>query len=166
MNEFDGVYLLAAPDRLDYLDRRSVDLPRPLSPLAAWNLMIAQSPPIMRRAFWLRDVISARFGVKKIGGFTVGQQSTVAVGDYLDFFLVEAAEPHALVLTERDRHLDVMTCISVEDRRLTITSSVVVYNAFGRAYMLVVGPVHKVIVHSLLSRLVKVTKAEGSDFPG
>lgn len=159
MQQLNGAYLLARPERLNYFDQRSVDLPHALSPLEAWNMMVAQSHPLLQSAFWLRDAISARFGVKKIGGFTPRQRSSVAVGDYLDFFLVEAAEPHALALTERDRHLDVMTCISVEDRRLTITSSVIVHNAFGRAYMLVVGPAHKVIVHSLLSRLAMALEA-------
>ena len=74
-------------------------------------------------------------------------------GDYLDFFLVEHSAPEVLVLTERDRHLDVMTCVSMADRVLTITSSVVTHNTFGRLYMLPVGPAHKLIVNNYLKRL-------------
>ncbi|WP_376905568.1 DUF2867 domain-containing protein (plasmid) [Agrobacterium radiobacter] len=62
------------------------------------------------------------------------------------FFLAEHSAPDVLVLTERDRHLDVMLCLSIVNRMLTITSSVVTHNTFGRIYMLPVGPVHKLIV--------------------
>lgn len=55
------------------------------------------------------------------------------------FFRVEHSDREMLVLTERDRHLDVMLCIATSDRWLSITTSVVVHNTFGRAYMVPVG---------------------------
>lgn len=57
------------------------------------------------------------------------------------------------MLTERDRHLDVMICLSIADRVLTITSSVITHNTFGRLYMLPVGPAHKLIVNRYMTRL-------------
>lgn len=147
--------LIAPRERLAYYDSQSIELPRALTPLEAWNLMMAQPQPILRWAFQLRDAISARFGVKRIGGFSGRRRDGVQVGDRLDFFLVEGVSPDALLLTERDRHLDVMTAIRTEGARLTITSSVVVHNAFGRAYMLPVGPAHRVIVRGMLARLRK-----------
>ena len=138
---------------LDYHDSRSVLLPVQITALQAWNLMTAGQGPLMRLAFRTRDAISALFGVKRIGGFSGTRREVVQAGDYLDFFLVEHSAPEVLVLTERDRHLDVMTCVSLADRVLTITSSVVTHNTFGRLYMLPVGPAHKLIVNSYLKRL-------------
>ena len=138
---------------LDYHDSRSVLLPVQITALQAWNLMTAEQGPLMRLAFRTRDAISALFGVKRIGGFSGTRREVVQAGDYLDFFLVEYSAPEVLVLTERDRHLDVMTCVSIADRVLTITSSVVTHNTFGRLYMLPVGPAHKLIVNSYLKRL-------------
>ena len=115
--------------------------------------MTAGQGPLMRLAFRTRDGISSLFGVKRIGGFSGTRREAVQAGDYLDFFLVEHSAPEVLVLTERDRHLDVMTCVSMADRVLTITSSVVTHNTFGRLYMLPVGPAHKLIVNSYLKRL-------------
>ena len=43
-------------------------------------------------------------------------------------------------LSERDQHLDVMTCITTLDQRSTITSSVKVHNGFGRLSMSRVAP--------------------------
>ena len=71
----------------------------------------------------------------------------------LDFFLVEHVSDDVLSLSERDTHLDVLTCISVSGHELTITSSVQIHNTFGRLYMLPVAPAHKLIVRSFPRRL-------------
>lgn len=92
------------------------------------------------------------FGVKRIGGFSGQQTLTVKVGDYLDFFLVEHVDDECLALTERDRHLDVMTCLSIQGDTLSVTSSVCTHNLFGRAYMIPVGIAHPWIVRGMLKR--------------
>lgn len=147
------VHTLGVPTALDYYDRRSVLLPADITALEAWNIMTAEPGMFMQLAFRIRDGISSRFGVKRIGGFSGVPRNTVQAGERLDFFLVEHSAPDVLVLTERDRHLDVMICLSITDRVFTITSSVLTHNTFGRLYMLPVGPAHKLIVNSNLRRL-------------
>jgi len=146
---------LGPRDTLDYYDSQSVTLACPVAPLEAWNIIMAHPQPVLRAAFAVRDAISARFGVKRIGGFTGARVTQVAAGDYLDFFLVEELAPDTLVLTARDRHLDVMTCVSCEGPELTITASVVTHNLFGRAYMVPVGIAHRPIVSGMLDRLAR-----------
>lgn len=148
-----NIHVLKPPAELDYYHARSAPLPAPMSALEIWNRFMANPLPMMQLAFSIRDAISARFGVKRIGGFSGEPASSVAVGDHLDFFLVEQVAPDVLVLTERDRHLDVMTCISTSRVSVTITSSVVTHNLFGRAYMLPVGIAHRLIVAAMLRRL-------------
>ncbi|MCR8550266.1 DUF2867 domain-containing protein [Salipiger sp. P9] len=148
-----NIHVLRAPETLDYYHAQTVVLPVGMSALELWNRLMTQPLPLMSLAFRLRDAISARFGVRKIGGFSGQRADQVAVGDRLDFFLVEHVAPDVLVLTERDRHLDVMTCLSTSENRVTITSSVVTHNAFGRAYMLPVGIAHKLFVGAMLRRL-------------
>lgn len=153
--ESSEIHILDQRSVLDYFDSQSVGLPTALSPLEAWNHIMSEPQPLLRVAFRVRDAISSKFGVKRIGGFTGDRRETVNVGDMLDFFLVEHISPNALVLTERDRHLDVMTCISIAGHELTITSSVKTHNTFGRAYMIPVGPAHRLIVRTMLQRLRK-----------
>ena len=148
-----SVHTLRPLPELDYHDSRSMRLPVQITALEAWNLMTAEQGWLMRMALRTRDVISSFFGVKRIGGFSGVKRGAVQAGDYLDFFLVELSAPELLVLTERDRHLDVMICLSLADRVLTITSSVITHNTFGRLYMLPVGPAHKLIVNRLMTRL-------------
>lgn len=145
--------LVAPPDGLSFLDSQGLPLPAPMTALEAWNRVMAHPLPGMALAMRLRDAISARFGVRRIGGFSGRRVNAVEPGDHLDFFLVERATPEVLTLTARDRHLDVMTCVTTGGGRLAITSSVVTHNLFGRLYMLPVAPAHRLIVRSMLRRL-------------
>lgn len=145
--------ILAAVDTLDYFDTQSAILPRSISPLDAWNMGMQDPQPMLKLAFRIRDAVSRLFGVKAIGGFSGTRKNSVQAGDCLDFFLVEHSDDNCLVLTERDRHLDVMTCLSTTGNEVSITSSVVVHNLFGRIYMLPVGIAHKFIVRNMLRRL-------------
>lgn len=121
-----------------------------------WQRVMAEPLPLMKTAFRIRDSISARFGVKRIGGFS-GRVSIPPVGEKLDFFTVEAVSDRVLALSERDRHLDVMACVTaIPDAggtEVAITGSVRVKTGFGRAYMIPVGPAHRLIVAALLRRL-------------
>lgn len=147
--------LVAPLPLLAYHDVQSVTLPQALTPLQAWNAIMAAPLPGMALAFRIRDAISARFGVQRIGGFSGQAVPEVHPGDRLDFFLVEAVHPNELVLTARDRHLDVMISIETEGAALRLTASVVTHNRFGRAYMIPVGPAHRVIVRLMLRGLVR-----------
>lgn len=151
--------LLAPRHQLNYFDAQSRALPRDMTALQAWNATMERPLPLMSLAFKIRDKISGLFGVKQIGGFTGQRVDTVQTGDHLDFFLVEDARPDRLLLTERDRHLDVLTCVAVHDRRLWIISSVVTHNLFGRAYMLPVAVAHRFIVRAMLNRMPLADKS-------
>lgn len=143
---------------LHYYDSQSILLPFAMTPLEAWNIATGGPKPILQLAFQIRDMISSRFGVQRIGGFSGSRVETVQAGDRLDFFLVEDVTPNRLILTVRDRHLDVMICLLIKDCVLSVTASVVTHNAFGRLYMLPVGPAHRFIVKQDLKRLTSVLK--------
>ncbi len=147
------IRVLGPVDGLDYFDTQSVRLTKGVSPLQAWNRIMEDPQPVLKLAFRLRDLISKRFGVKSIKGFSGTARDAVQAGDTLDFFLVEHSDDRVLVLTERDRHLDVMTCLAATGHTFSITASVTVHNLFGRAYMVPVGIAHRFIVRRMLRRL-------------
>ncbi|WP_322890608.1 MULTISPECIES: DUF2867 domain-containing protein [unclassified Yoonia] len=145
--------LVAPREDLDFYDARGIDLTKPITALEAWNLAMRHQLPGVSLAFRIRDAISAHFGVRRIGGFSGRLDQEPRQGDRLDFFLVERVEPEILTLSERDRHLDVVTCITTHGQRLTITSSVKVHNVFGRLYMIPVAPAHRLIVSAMMRRI-------------
>lgn len=148
-----NIQTLAPAADLDFFDSQTVHLTKAIRPLEAWGMIMSRPSPALKLAFRVRDAISTKFGVKKIGGFSDAAPDRVEVGQNIDFFVVEHTSEDVLTLSARDKHLDVLTCVSRVGKGLTITSSVKTHNAFGRAYMLPVGPAHKLIVRSFLRRL-------------
>lgn len=148
-----NIRTLAPLSELYYFDTQSTEVPEDLTALAAWNAIMSDPLPLLQFAFRIRDFISSAFNVKRIGGFSGKPVQAVSVGDYLDFFLVEYVDDTCLVLTARDKHLDVMTCITVENQTLSVVSSVQVHNLFGRVYMAPVGIAHRWIVRGMFKRL-------------
>lgn len=157
--------LLAPAERCDFLDIARATLPGTWSALDLWNGMMARPVPGLGLAFRLRDAISTCFGVQRIGGFSGERHEMVVAGEPLDFFMVEGATPERLLLSARDRHLDVLICVTASPvagaTEAAITSSVVTHNLFGRVYMLPVQPVHRVLVRWMLSRLAEKTGSPG-----
>ncbi|NVK34137.1 MAG: DUF2867 domain-containing protein [Rhodobacteraceae bacterium] len=150
------VDLVAPRNELDYFDTRSVVLDRKVTAAEAFGTIATRPNVLFDLAFKIRDGISSLFGVQKIGGFSKKVPSEpLRVGDAWDFFVIENVSDEILSLSARDVHLDVLTCVSVKGREVTITSSVVVHNAFGRLYMVPVGIAHKVIVSNGLAYLRK-----------
>jgi len=152
--------LVAPRERLAFLDARAIDLPVAMTALEAWNRLIGGRMPLMSAAMRLRDAVCRPFGIAPIGGFRSGRRpETVRAGSRLDFFTVEDVADDRLVLTVRDHHLDVMNAVTIADRRLTVTTSVVVHNALGRLYMLPVGPAHRLIARVLMARFARALAA-------
>lgn len=152
--------LIAPRESLHFLHVGAVELARPLTALEVWNRTSATDLPFLATAFRIRDAISGLFGVAPIGGLKAPPPAEVKVGDRLAFFTVDAVRDDLLALAVRDRHLDVMACITTEGRRAQITASVRVKNLFGHLYMLPVGPAHRLIVWAMLRRL-KASVAAG-----
>ena len=127
-----------------------------------WQRSTADDLPLLPLAFRVRDGISGLFGVAPIGGLRAPPPDEVRVGDKLAFFTVDAVRDDLLALAVRDRHLDVMACITTEGRKVQVTASVRVKNLFGHLYMLPVGPSHRLIVWAMLRRLKRsVAGADG-----
>ncbi|WP_310621295.1 DUF2867 domain-containing protein [Flexibacterium corallicola] len=148
-----NVPILGPIETLDFFHQGSVQLSSKITPLEAWRIIMSQPMPVLNLAFRIRDAVCSLFGVQKIGGFSGTVPQTVVAGQKLDFFMVEHISSDALVLTGRDRHLDVMTSIVTQGQMLTITSSVKVHNRFGWLYMIPVAPAHKLIVRQNLRQL-------------
>lgn len=144
---------------LDYLHQANVQANVRVSAYEAYCRMTEKSSWPMRAAFWLRDQFCRLAGVDAIGGFKRKPDNAPPnVGEKLDFFSVEEISDTRLVLTVRDKHLDVMLSLTADpvgdDATLVSeTSSVVTHNFFGRLYMIPVRPIHHLIVRHDLKKL-------------
>ncbi|WP_106755321.1 DUF2867 domain-containing protein [Pannonibacter carbonis] len=160
MSETAVPFLIAPRQTLDFFDERGTETGRVVTALEGWNLMRSKDMPLFELSMRLRDLFSAPFGVEPISGKKSARWQTVGAGQTLDFFHVDHISDHDLVLTVRDRHLDVMTWLSVRGKLYTVTSSVKVHNLFGKLYMAPVATAHKIIVATYLRRLRRLTATD------
>lgn len=125
----------------------------------------SQTPGWVNALMDLRNRIVALFGLKHLGSLrqidAVKPEAAYKPGDRVGIFRLVQNTPDEVILEDRDKHLDVMLSILKvppgADGVHTIAVSTVVHihNWLGRVYMVPVGPIHKLIVPAMLSRLAR-----------
>lgn len=144
----------------DFAHAARIVLPgAPASAAQAYLDIARQVPGWFDGLMRLRNRGMRLLGMKDLGAIrAVPPQppETLAVGQRLGIFGVQSLAPDAIVLEDDDRHLHVW--LSVELRplaqgcELQLATIVHLHRGIGRAYMLPVAPLHRVIVPWLLER--------------
>ncbi|MNU54280.1 DUF2867 domain-containing protein [uncultured Brevundimonas sp.] len=128
----------------DWADRFGVEgVAGPLTARQAMERMTATTPA------WIERLMALRNGLVQLIGLKTGA---------MDGFPVLAERDDEVVVGLDDRHLDFRIVLRVEPlttglNRISLTTLVDRHNAFGRAYIAVVTPFHKVIVMRMLRGL-------------
>jgi hypothetical protein len=118
---------------------------------AAAQAMMRDEPAWVRALVATRNAIVAPFGLK-VSGEPIGEGSRK-----IGIFPIVSATPSRLVMGFDDAHLDFRVVIDVAEddfgRTVTATTLVRYVNGFGRVYLTVIKPFHKLIVRSMLRRM-------------
>lgn len=139
----------------DWADRYEIELPEGrFTPIEAAEQAFGQAPAWIGRLMTFRNRIVAPFGLK-------GGHLREGKGRFIGAFPVLAADGREAVLGVNDRHLDFRVLVDVRPNGahgqiVGMTTLIHRKNLFGRIYLAVVTPFHKVIVRTLLSRLSRV----------
>ena len=156
--EKDPKILVAPLDQLNFLHEAKQYIDKNLTSTQAYYLMTSKPPVWLRAAFKLRDFLSQHLGgVQPIQGFGESTKP-LQVGGKADFFDVVKVSDRELFLQSTDKHLSVLLVLQIEEydelrNELTICTSGVTYNLFGKIYMLPVSMVHGFIVQQSLKNL-------------
>lgn len=122
-----------------------------LDALSAARRSLGRSPRWIQRLMGLRNIMMKPFGLRTPSPRP--GPNPKAVGP----FPIISTSPERVVLGFDDRHLDFRVIVDVKDLgagRQSITTSTLVktHNTFGRLYMAVVKPFHRVIVPEMLAQ--------------
>jgi hypothetical protein len=104
----------------------------------------------------LRDGLVGPFGLK-----TAAKLQQAPPGERISIFRIHACEPREIVMGEDDRHLDFRVSVLVAERQgptrrtLTVTTVVTYNNRWGRAYIKVIAPFHRLVVRDALNRAAR-----------
>ena len=130
------------------------------SALEIYIEVMAQTPDWVNGLMAVRNRAVALFGLKNLGHLdnvdTKVKPESYRVGDRVGIFSILFLSPREVILVESDKHLDakVSLCKTIDGHAdsAVMTTVIHVHNLLGRAYILFVWPLHKLIVPSLLAR--------------
>jgi hypothetical protein len=113
--------------------------------------MFGRVPRWIEALLNLRNILVAPFGLKPSGA---GEPN---VGGMIGLFPVVSETPERMVLGFDDNHLDFRVVVDVapsgNGQDVTATTLVHTHNRFGRAYLAIVLPFHRLIARTMLQQV-------------
>ena len=135
-----------------FADAFSIEIgDRNLDARRAAERMMARQPRWAEALVSLRNLLVAPLGLKTSG------YNPAAPRDMIGIFPVVSETPDRLVAGFNDRHLDFRVVVDVtapgDVRQVTATTLVKTHNRFGRTYLAIIMPFHRLIVPALLRQV-------------
>ena len=131
-----------------------------LSALGQFLRAAGQTPRWVSACMSLRNRVVSLFGLKNLGGLQNlprhKAEADYRPGDRVGIFTLFENTPGEVLLGDRDKHLDVTLSVHLTSDAttgaslITMTTVVRVHNLLGRAYMLPVAPMHRLIAPTVL----------------
>jgi len=131
-----------------------------LSALGQFLKAAGQTPRWVSACMSLRNRVVSLFGLKNLGGLENlphhKAEADYRPGDRVGIFTLFENTPDEVLLGDRDKHLDVTLSVHLTPQPatgallITLTTVVRVHNLLGRAYMLPVTPMHRLIAPTVL----------------
>jgi len=140
-----------------FIDAFRVDLDRgTIDARNAAERMMGHSPAWIEALLTLRHILVAPFGLKTSGKSENPPRETIGL------FPILTQTPDRLVAGFNDKHLDFRVVVDVAaagpgsqtGQRVTATTLVKTHNVFGRLYLAIILPFHRLIVPAMLRKVV------------
>lgn len=146
-----------------YCDCYAITVPNDgQSALGYFLTAVSKTPAWVNSLMTLRNKTVSLFGLKDLGGmgdFNSAKPDTDYLpGDRVGIFTLISNTPDEVLLGDSDKHLDVVLSIyktnQDSDCSIVVTTVVHTHNLLGKAYMLPVTPLHKIIAPAVLARVI------------
>jgi hypothetical protein len=116
-------------------------------------LITSRSPRWVETLTRLRNLLVGPFGLKTSGETETPRRETIGL------FPVLAETPDRMIMGFNDKHLDFRVVVdvvppgSVLSQQVTLTTLVKTHNRFGRIYLAIITPCHRLIAPAMLRRV-------------
>ena len=148
-----------------YYDCYAITVPNDgRSALGYFLTAISNTPSWVNSLMTLRNKTVLLFGLKDLGGMgnfdSKKPDTDYLPGDRVGIFTLISNTPNEVLLGDSDKHLDVVLSIyksaaaDANDCSIVVTTVVHTHNLLGKAYMLPVTPLHKLIAPAVLARVI------------
>lgn len=136
----------------------AIDAADPRPALEIYIALMAQTPSWINRLMSARDRAAAIVGLKPLGRLDATDPARAIAayrpGDRVGIFAILSVSEREVVLIETDKHLDARVSLYKTGngyRDVAVFSTVIhTHNLLGRAYLLPVWPLHKLMIPAML----------------
>lgn len=115
--------------------------------------MVLHGPRWIGVLIRLRNILVTPFGLKTSG------EGAPAPGGMIGLFPVRSETPERLIAGFNDSHLNFRIVVDVSgdaaSRHVTLTTLVQTHNRFGRTYLTLIKPFHKLVARSMMGCIVE-----------
>jgi hypothetical protein len=154
--------------KYDFMDSYQGAISDPENKLKATDIgkaFFSSAPDWVGKLFTFRNKTVAFFGLK-ISDNASNREELLAkfkceAGEQLGLFKVFSSNENEVILGENDKHLDFRISLFLESseenttkKKISISTTVIFHNLFGRLYFLPVKPFHQLIVPSMLKGII------------
>jgi hypothetical protein len=133
-----------------------------VNPLEVYCLMVKKVPGWINFLLSLRNIIARLLGLKDVGNlgrinqFLIRNNKSLE-GCELDFFTIAICSQNEMILILNDKHLDIKISILIneqfEEEEVIFSTLVKFNNFYGKVYMFIIAPFHKIIVKRLMRNI-------------
>jgi hypothetical protein len=145
----------------DFADAFAIVLPKDATQdiAALAHAVLGHPAPWTRALLRMRDIAVAGFGVKT--STHMRDEVRTSSKGHISFFRILQRSEHELILGEDDKHLDFKASLLLravnngQDKELVATTVVMCHNRFGRVYIALIAPFHRLIARSNLRQAIR-----------
>lgn len=139
---------------VDYSDAYSMELrDKEVSAEEIYLNIFSHVPSWIMNLMLLRNKVVALFGLKSDG--KMDDVKSLKVGEKAGIFMIYSIEKEEIIAGEDNVHLDFRVSVLKEDDEVTISTLIHYNNLFGKVYMTIVMPFHRLVVKAMMKNVLK-----------
>ncbi len=134
---------------VDYSDAYKMPLSNPhLSAEEIYIHIFSHIPSWVVQLMVVRNKVVSLFGLKTGDG--VSHKKVLTVGKKAGFFLIYSIEEEEIIAGEDNIHLNFRVSVLKKNEEVIISTLVHYNNLFGKIYMSIITPFHKIVVKAMM----------------
>lgn len=136
---------------IDYSDTFSKEIEEENTVEELYLKLVSKKSKLVEILMTIRNKIVSLFKIKSVESDE--QNSNLSVGKKVGLFTIYEIKENYIVSGEKDKHLDFCIIFKKEDKKVYLSTYVKYNNFFGKVYMNMIKPLHKVLVKKSLKDL-------------
>lgn len=142
-------------DRVDYVDAFIIkEINAELSAQEAYVMLFSSTSKWIRGLMSIRNRLVSAIGLKTVANSTKSEATILLEGSEMGIFEIYHVGDNEVIAGEKDKHLDFIVSVWKQEDKVTVSTLVKYHNLFGKIYMILISPLHKLIVKHIMRKLV------------